>query len=154
MGVPRGTAHDNTQCVLWFEWMGFLAQDPSLCHFLTPFHQLMKHFLRGVLRQRPVSRSLVPYLVLCTQVKAPFEPLDQVPLNLSTKTPQTLVIPSAYLCTTESNPRGCPCLHSACHTGLVRLFLRSISHLGWIPQRASKRIPPEEFHPLRLCREE
>ena len=48
-------------------------------------HPLMKRFLRGVWRHRPVSRSLAPQwdlaLVLLALVKAPFEPLDQVPLK-------------------------------------------------------------------------
>ena len=52
---------------------------------------LMKCFLRGVRRHRPVSRSLAPQwdlaLVLRALVKAPFEPLDQVPVKfLSAKT--------------------------------------------------------------------
>ena len=48
-------------------------------------HPLLKRFLRGVRRTRPVSRSLAPQwdlaLVLRTLIKAPFEPLDQVPLK-------------------------------------------------------------------------
>ncbi len=48
---------------------------------------------------------------------------------------------SIYSCSTESNLRGFPCLHSACHTACD-----AISHaylaLGLIPQRASEHIPP------------
>lgn len=63
-------------------------------------HPLMKRFLRGVRRHRPVARSLAPQwdlaLVLRALVKAPFEPLDQVPLKfLSAKTALLLALTSA-----------------------------------------------------------
>ena len=62
-------------------------------------HPLMKRFLRGVRRHRPVSRSLAPQwdlaLVLRMLIKAPFEPLDQVPLKfLSAKTALLLALTS------------------------------------------------------------
>ena len=63
-------------------------------------HPLMKRFLRGVWRHRPVSRSLAPQwdlaLVLRALIKAPFEPLDQVPLKfLAAKTALLLALTSA-----------------------------------------------------------
>nr|XP_033946513.1 uncharacterized protein LOC117452146 [Pseudochaenichthys georgianus] len=63
-------------------------------------HPLTKRFLRGVQTLRPVSRALTPQwdlaLVLCALSKAPFEPLDQVPLKfLSAKTALLLALTSA-----------------------------------------------------------
>ena len=63
-------------------------------------HPLMKRFLRGVWRHRPVSRSLAPQwdlaLVLRALIKAPFKPLDQVPLKfLAAKTALLLALTSA-----------------------------------------------------------
>ncbi len=53
----------------------------------------------------------------------------------------TLHCSQHLFCSTESNLRGFPCLHSACHTAYD-----AISHaylaLGLIPQRASEHIPP------------
>ena len=63
-------------------------------------HPLMKRFLKGVRRERPVTRSLTPQwdltLVLRALVKAPFEPLDRVPLKfVSAKTALLLALTSA-----------------------------------------------------------
>ncbi|XP_033932401.2 uncharacterized protein [Pseudochaenichthys georgianus] len=63
-------------------------------------HPLTKRFLQGVRRLRPVSRALAPQwdlaLVLRALSKAPFEPLEQVPLNmLSAKVVLLLALTSA-----------------------------------------------------------
>ena len=61
-------------------------------------HPLMKRFLKGVRRERPVTRSLTPQwdLTLVLLVKAPFEPLDRVPLKfVSAKTALLLALMSA-----------------------------------------------------------
>ena len=62
-------------------------------------HPLMKRFLKVVCGERPVTRSLTPQwdltLVLRTLVKAPFEPLDRVPLKfVSAKTGLLLALSS------------------------------------------------------------
>ncbi|KAK5883801.1 hypothetical protein CesoFtcFv8_020091 [Champsocephalus esox] len=81
------------------------AADISSCHvgfgISTVFsHPLTKRFLRGVQRLRPVSRALAPQwdlaVVLRALSKAPFEPLDQVPLKfLSAKVALLLALTSA-----------------------------------------------------------
>ena len=63
-------------------------------------HPLMKRFLKGVRRERPVTRSLTPQwdltLVLHALVKAPFEPLDRMPLKfVSAKTALLQALTSA-----------------------------------------------------------
>ncbi|KAK2921855.1 hypothetical protein Q8A73_001340 [Channa argus] len=62
-------------------------------------HPLLKRFLRGVRRQRPLLRPLAPpwdlSLVLRALVVSPFEPLEQVPLRLlSWKTALLLALTS------------------------------------------------------------
>ena len=100
----QGARADSTRACYSAKWAAFQKWctergcDPISCPLLRVLSFLC--FLKGVRRERPVTRSLTPQwdltLVLCALVKVAFEPLDWVPLKfVSAKTALLLALTSA-----------------------------------------------------------